>query len=44
MKDKDHYTLKSLWKDLDAALKWAKIKAVRLVEISATRIQFSFIS
>ena len=44
MKDKDHPTLKSLWKDLDAAMKWAKIKAARLAEISATRIQFRFIS
>ncbi len=44
MKDKDHSTLQSLWKDLDAAMKWAKIKAARLAEISATRIQFRFIS
>ena len=44
MKDKDHPTLQSLWKDLDAAMKWAKIKAARLAEISATRIQFRFIS
>ena len=44
MKDKDHPTLKSLWKDLDAAMKWAKIKAARLAEISATQIQFRFIS
>jgi hypothetical protein len=44
MKDKDHPTLQSLWKDLDAAMKWAKIKTTRLAEISATRIQFRFIS
>ena len=44
MKDKDHPTLQSLWKDLDAAMKWAKIKVARLAEISATRIQFRFIS
>jgi hypothetical protein len=44
MKDKDHPTLQSLWKDLDAAMKWAKIKATQLAEISATRIQFRFIS
>ena len=44
MKDKDHPTLQSLWKDLDAAMKWAKIKVARLAEISATRIQFRFIT
>ena len=44
MKDKDHPTLQSLWKDLDAAMKWAKIKVARLAEISATRIQFRFVS
>ena len=44
MKDKDHPTLKSLWKDLNAAMKWAKIKSAKLAEISATRIQFRFIS
>ena len=44
MKEKDHPTLKSLWKDLNAAMKWAKIKSAKLAEISATRIQFRFIS
>ncbi len=43
MKDKDHPKLQSLWKDLDAAMKWAKIKS-KSAEISATRIQFRFIS
>ena len=43
MKDKDHPTLQSLWKDLDAAMKWAKIKVARLAEISTTRIQFAAI-
>ena len=32
MKDKDHPTLQSLWKDLDAAMKWAKIKATQLAK------------
>jgi len=44
MKEKDHPTLKSLWKDLDAAMKWARLKSAKLAEISATRIQFRFIS
>jgi hypothetical protein len=44
MKDNDHPTLQSLWQDLDAAMKWAKIKVARLAEIAATRIRFRFIS
>jgi hypothetical protein len=44
MKDKDHPTLQSLWKDLDTAMKWATIKAAGLAEIAATRIPFRFIS
>jgi hypothetical protein len=27
IKDKDHPTLQSLWKELDVAMKWAKIKS-----------------
>ena len=38
MKEKDHPTLKSLWKDLDAAMKWAKIKSAKLADLSLIHI------
>jgi hypothetical protein len=38
MQEKNHPTLKSLWKDLSEVMNWINIKGDRLAEISATRI------
>ena len=38
MQEKNHPTLKSLWKYLSEVMNWINIKGDRLAEISATRI------
>jgi hypothetical protein len=42
--DKNHPTVKSLWGDLIAAMKWAKLKVRKLKRILKTKIQFRFVT
>jgi len=44
LQGKNHPTLKSLWEDLIAAMKWAKVKAHQLKKILKTKIQFRFVT
>ena len=41
---KNHPTLKNLWQDLIAAMKWAKLDVKRLQKINKQKIQYRFIS
>ena len=42
--DANHPTLMSIWSDLIAAMKWAKLKAHKLSKILDTKIQFRFVT
>ena len=44
LQGKNHPTLKSLWEDLVAAMKWANVKAHQLKKILKTKIQFWFVT
>jgi hypothetical protein len=44
LQGKNHPTLVSIWQDLIAAMKWAKIKVHKLKKILATKIQFRWVS
>ena len=41
---KNHPTLKNLWQDLIAAMKWAELDEERLQGIRTQKIQFRFIT
>ncbi|SEH08950.1 Uncharacterised protein [Candidatus Venteria ishoeyi] len=41
---KNHPTLQSLWTDIMAAMKWAKLKLSHLQKILNTRIQCRFVT
>ena len=41
---KNHPTLKSLWQDLIAAMKWAELDVEKLHRIQTQKIQFRFIT
>jgi len=44
LQGKNHPTLVSIWQDLIAAMKWAKIKIRKLKKILATKIQFRLVT
>ena len=41
---KNHPTLKGVWEDLTAAMKWTVVQVPRLKKIVATRIQCRFVT
>ncbi len=44
LKGKNHSTLKSLWQDLIAAMKWAELDVKKLQSIKAQKIQIRFVT
>jgi hypothetical protein len=40
---KNHQTLKSLWQDLIAAMKWAELDEARLERMKTEKIQFRYV-
>jgi len=44
LQGKNHPTLVSIWSDLIAAMKWAKLKIRKLKKILRTRIQYRFVT
>ena len=44
LQGKNHPTLKSLWEDLIAVMKWANVKVHRLKKILKTKIQFRIVT
>ncbi len=44
LQGKNHPTLMSVWQDIIAAMKWAKIKAHKLKKILETKIQFRLVT
>ena len=44
LQGKNHPTLMSVWQDLIAAMKWAKIQAHKLKKILETKIQFRLVT
>lgn len=44
LEDKNHPTLKNIWENLIAAMKWAELKISKLNKIANTKIQFRFVT
>ena len=44
LKGKNHQTLKSLWQDLIAAMKWAELDEARLQRMKTEKIQFRYVT
>ena len=43
LKGKNHQTLKSLWQDLIAAMKWAELDEATLQRMETQKIQFRYV-